>query len=368
MATPRYLVFGGRTGWIGQKVLAMLLASGIEARAADSRLEAVETVAVELDAYAPTHVLNCAGLTGRPNVDWCEDHRAEVMRVNVVGTLGLLDACETRGIHVTNFATGCIFNYDATHPIGGAPIPEEYPANYVGSFYSLTKGMVDALSPNFSHALTLRLRMPISDDLSGRNFITKIASYARVIDVPNSVTILHDMLPVALALAARKITGTFNFTNPGVVSHNECLALYKEIIDPDFWYANFSEAEQAKILKVRWLREWGREAAMFAMAPAPPLSVPSPSPSRRRVAVITTSRRTSCRRRCPTWSSRTCASRYAASLCACGRPWRRRAPSRRRRARARARLMCPPFEPGPSSRAQEARAAGWRGAGAERGL
>lgn len=23
----------------------------------------------------PTHVLNAAGLTGRPNVDWCEDHK-----------------------------------------------------------------------------------------------------------------------------------------------------------------------------------------------------------------------------------------------------------------------------------------------------
>ena len=23
----------------------------------------------------PTHILNAAGLTGRPNVDWCEDHK-----------------------------------------------------------------------------------------------------------------------------------------------------------------------------------------------------------------------------------------------------------------------------------------------------
>jgi 3,5-epimerase/4-reductase len=159
--------------------------------------------------------------------DWCEDHKDEVMRVNVVGTLGLLDACEKRGIHITNFATGCIFNYDDKYVVGGEPIPEDYPANYVGSFYSLTKGMVDALSPNFKNALTLRLRMPISDDLSGRNFITKIASYNRVINVPNSVSILHDLLPVSLAMADRKITGTFNFTNPGTMSHNECLALYK---------------------------------------------------------------------------------------------------------------------------------------------
>lgn len=33
----------------------------------------------------PTHVLNAAGLTGRPNVDWCEDHK--------VGKLALWTAC-----------------------------------------------------------------------------------------------------------------------------------------------------------------------------------------------------------------------------------------------------------------------------------
>ena len=106
MATTSYLVYGGKTGWIGQKVLAMLQAQGIPARAAEARLEKVEQVAAELDAFKPTHVLNCAGLTGRPNVDWCEDHKDEVVRVNVIGTLGLLDACEARGIHCTNFATG----------------------------------------------------------------------------------------------------------------------------------------------------------------------------------------------------------------------------------------------------------------------
>ena len=41
--------------------------------------------------------------------------------------------------------------------------------------------MVDKLSPEFKHALTLRLRMPISDDLNPRNFITKISAYAHVV-------------------------------------------------------------------------------------------------------------------------------------------------------------------------------------------
>ena len=26
----------------------------------------------------PTHILNAAGITGRPNVDWCEDHKVSL--------------------------------------------------------------------------------------------------------------------------------------------------------------------------------------------------------------------------------------------------------------------------------------------------
>jgi 3,5-epimerase/4-reductase len=152
-------------------------------------------------------------------------------------------------LSLTAAARRCIYTYDAAHPVGGAPFTEADAPNYVGSFYSLTKGMVDKLSPHYAHALTLRLRMPISDDLSPRNFITKITAYARVINVPNSVTVLHDMLPVAAAMMERGVTGLFNFTNPGVVSHNDILEGYKREIDPSFWFANFSEEEQSKVLK-----------------------------------------------------------------------------------------------------------------------
>jgi hypothetical protein len=36
-------------------------------------------------SYKPTHVLNSAGVTGRPNVDWCEDNKKETIRANVIG-------------------------------------------------------------------------------------------------------------------------------------------------------------------------------------------------------------------------------------------------------------------------------------------
>ncbi|GJD12394.1 Trifunctional UDP-glucose 4,6-dehydratase/UDP-4-keto-6-deoxy-D-glucose 3,5-epimerase/UDP-4-keto-L-rhamnose-reductase RHM1 [Galdieria sulphuraria] len=217
------------------------------------RLEEREKCEQELDSLKPTVVLNCAGLTGRPNVDWCETHRQEVIRANVLGMLNLIDCCFSRNIHVTNFGTGCIYHYDeGEHRYvseGGRPFKEEDPANFFGSFYSRTKAVAEQLALEYPNVLNLRLRMPISDDLSARNFIVKLTKYSRVVNIPNSVTVLHELLPVAISMSHRRLTGKYNFTNPGSISHNEVLKLYREYIDPNFQWKNFSLEEQAKILK-----------------------------------------------------------------------------------------------------------------------
>ncbi|KAJ6962518.1 Bifunctional dTDP-4-dehydrorhamnose 3,5-epimerase/dTDP-4-dehydrorhamnose reductase [Populus alba x Populus x berolinensis] len=69
---------------------------------------------------------------------------------------------------------------------------------------------------------------PISSDLANpRNFITKITRYE---------------------MAKRNLTGIYNFTNPGVVSHNEILEMYRDYIDPGFTWKNFTLEEQAKVI------------------------------------------------------------------------------------------------------------------------
>ena len=46
----------------------------------------------------------------------------------------------------------------------------------------------------------------------------------------------------------KKVTGTVNLTNPGLISHNEILEMYREIVDKDFKWDNFSIEEQRQIL------------------------------------------------------------------------------------------------------------------------
>lgn len=246
----KVLIYGGKTGWIGGLMYDMLKEKDdVEVVLANARIQNRESVDAELEEVKPTHVLMAAGITGRPNIDWCETHKPETIRTNVIGTLNVADLCNEKDIHCTVYATGCIFKYDEAHPLGsGVGFVEDSKGNFDDSFYSQTKGYMEPLLKCYPTCLILRVRMPISDDLFHRNFVTKIVKYERVVNIPNSMTVLHEMLPASLAMAKKGLTGVYNFTNPGVISHNEVLDLYTKYIDPTYTYKNFTLEEQAKVI------------------------------------------------------------------------------------------------------------------------
>ncbi|THU72244.1 hypothetical protein C4D60_Mb04t10030 [Musa balbisiana] len=245
----KFLIYG-RTGWIGGLLGKLCEKQDIPYEYGRGRLEERSQLILDIQNVKPSHVFNAAGVTGRPNVDWCESHKQETIRTNVVGTLTLADVCRENGLLLMNYATGCIFEYDAQHPEGsGIGYKEEDKPNFTGSFYSKTKAMVEELLKEFDNVCTLRVRMPISSDLSNpRNFITKISRYNKVVNIPNSMTVLDELLPISIEMAKRSCRGIWNFTNPGVVSHNEILEMYKSYIDPSFKWTNFTLEEQAKVI------------------------------------------------------------------------------------------------------------------------
>jgi len=243
-----FLLVGGK-GWIGGKLANILKEQNKVFYISKCRTENRDELIREIEFYRPTHVINSAGVTGRPNVDWCEDNKQTTIRSNVIGTLNVADICNQKSIHHLLFATGCIFEYDNDHLIGGKGFFEEDKPNFNGSFYSHTKALVEDLLKNFTTTCILRVRMPISDDLYPRNFITKIVNYSKVINIPNSMTVLTELLPISIIMAERKLTGVYNFCNPGAISHNKVLDMYKKYIDNGYTYINFTIEEQNKILK-----------------------------------------------------------------------------------------------------------------------
>jgi len=245
------LVFGGKTGWIGKKIVRLFEDIGHQVVCAQSRLEDRQALIVEIERVKPQYLVNAAGIIGRPNVDWCEDHKQETIRTNVIGTLTLADVAYLHNLHLTNISTGCIYEYDDKHPMGsGRGFTEEDAPNFNGSFYSRTKIHMEDLLLHYPNVLNLRVKMPISSELEV-GFIGKITKYKKIINVPNSLCVLEDLLPLVIDMTLGEIKGNYNFVNPGTMSHNEVLDLYKEYIDPMLTYENFTLEEQDKILKAR---------------------------------------------------------------------------------------------------------------------
>jgi len=250
----------GSNGWIGGQLVDVLENNNINYVCGKSRIDNDETLESEIDKIQPTHIVSFTGRThGKigdnvfTTIDYLEQKGklAENVRDNLYGPLLMSQLCKERKIHFTYLGTGCIFDYDEEHPFGKEEngFAEESLPNFFGSSYSVVKGYTDRLMKLYKNdVLNLRIRMPITGDCNGRNFITKITTYEKVCSVPNSMTVLPELLPYVLEMMKSNTTGTINLTNPGLISHNEILDMYTEIVDPNFTYTNFSKEEQLKIL------------------------------------------------------------------------------------------------------------------------
>ena len=255
----RILVYGSN-GWIGGQFIEILNKQKLDFICGKSRTDNESGLLREIQEVKPTHVVSFIGRThGKigdkvyTTIDYLEEEGklVENIRDNLFSPIMLAEVCRQEGIHYTYLGTGCIFKFDEEHPFGKEEngFDESSMPNFFGSSYSVVKGFTDRFMHMYKdNVLNLRIRMPITGEKNGRNFITKIATYERVCSVPNSMTVLPELLPYVLDMMSKKITGTMNLTNPGLISHNEILQMYKEIVDPAFEWKNFSQEEQRSIL------------------------------------------------------------------------------------------------------------------------
>jgi 3,5-epimerase/4-reductase len=255
----KVLVYGSR-GWIGTQFIDILKNNNIDYNEGLSRSDDEITLIKEIDDIKPTHIVSFIGRTHGmidhqkyTTIDYLEQpgKLTENIRDNLFAPLLLANICSQRNIHYTYLGTGCIFKFDESHPYEQetSGFTEKDKPNFFGSSYSIVKGFTDRLMHLFNkNVLNLRLRMPITGEENSRNFITKIINYKKICSIKNSMSVLPELLPIVLDMMHNKTTGTLNLTNPGLISHNEILDMYKEIVDPEFVYDNFSVEEQRKIL------------------------------------------------------------------------------------------------------------------------
>lgn len=254
-----FLIYG-HNGWIGNQIIEILQKNNYNYTLGNVRVDDLKSLENELIQIKPTHVICLIGRTHGtiynkqyPTIDYLEQPGKikENVRDNLFSPILLAIMSSRYNFHLTYMGTGCIFEYDAEHPfnqeING--FTEDSKPNFFGSSYSIVKGYTDSLMHLYDNTvLNIRIRMPINDDCNTRNFITKITTYDSICSIYNSMTVLPELLPLVVDMAIKKVTGTINLTNPGLISHNEILEMYKEIVDPDFVWKNFSIEEQTKIL------------------------------------------------------------------------------------------------------------------------
>ena len=255
----KVLLYGAK-GWIGGQFIDLLANNNVEYIKGVSRVDNDIMLEKEIKETNPTHVISFIGRThGKidnkiyTTIDYLEQDGKllDNVRDNLYGPLLLSEICKQNDIHFSYLGTGCIFKYDENHPFGKEKngFNEDSLPNFFGSSYSTVKGFTDRLMKFYDeNVLNLRIRMPITGEQNSRNFITKITTYDKICSVPNSMTVLPELLPFVLEMMKMKKTGTINLTNPGLISHNEILDMFKEIVDPNFTYKNFSLEEQRLIL------------------------------------------------------------------------------------------------------------------------
>lgn len=245
MKSKKFFILGA-SGFMGSQFAKYLQNNNVEVLTERVDVTDFKEMKSKFARTRPDVVVNFAGVRAYPNIDWCEDHKQETVAVNVSGAINAMIAAMEEGAYPIQIGSGCIYS--------GGPetlFREDDAPNFYGSFYSRMRiVMQDALKE--LPVLQLRIRMPIAMYSHPRNLINKIISYKQVVSVPNSVTLIEDMLPAILKLSEVRPVGILNLVNDGYIEHQQILEAYKNSIDQNYNYELISVNELEKsIVKAR---------------------------------------------------------------------------------------------------------------------
>lgn len=251
----KVLMYGSR-GYIGSSLKFYLEQHGftvVESKEIISQ-SSIQDVEKEIVEGGYKKIICCVGRTHSkecPNIDFLEDKLRLNVADNLFAPVALAEIANRLSLHLTYIGTGCIFD----DPSGQRKYTEQDVPNFVGSSYSIVKGITDSIMmmPTFSrNVLNVRIRMPIDASSSDRNMINKLRTYKKVTPTANSVTIIPQCFPALVHFIDRETVGTINLVNPGTIHHSLILQLYKEIVDGDFQLPEEMNFEESKeLLKKR---------------------------------------------------------------------------------------------------------------------
>jgi dTDP-4-dehydrorhamnose reductase len=224
----------GASGYVGGAYQRLLESRGLSFRALPRHvLDYYNPVTLKaaLREMKPSFVVNCAGYTGKPNVDACELHKTECLSGNAILPGILREACEQTGTPWGHVSSGCIFT---GRRADGAGFRESDPPNFSFrtnncSFYSGTKALGEEILAEARDCFIWRLRIPFNEVDSPRNYLTKVMRYDRLLEAENSLSQLDEFVRATWECWEKRAPfGIYNVTNPGSVTTHEVVDLIKK--------------------------------------------------------------------------------------------------------------------------------------------
>lgn len=250
-----YIVLG-KNGYIAEAIIKELKSRNLR-HVAWSRSDVDYTNLAELkyNLYIlgdDLHIINCAGYIGKPNVDACELAKADCIEGNVLLPLMLAQLSYEKGYQLTHISSGCIYSGYDKH-FKESDLPNFDFQN--GSFYSGTKALAEkVVKQNNPDSYIFRLRIPFDEHSSPRNYITKLLSYDKLLNLNNSLSHRSDFAKHCLNLIEQKVPkGIYNITNKGFIDAKGVVDLIKKynLSNKDFEFFDNIEFFNKEIIAPR---------------------------------------------------------------------------------------------------------------------
>ena len=232
--------------WIGGQFVSMLEKEGVEYVVAKKRLgdDPDESIEEEILSVSPTHIASFIGRTHGPGsntIDYLEGGPDKLCVTMCMDCYFWL-----------RFAGSSTFT-SLTLGVGA----------FSSTVMSTRSAAIHLLKRTDRTTLEVLIRLPrVTQTVSCTTtrvcsmfecdfqslvmLVIAITSYKKILNIPNSVTVLPELLPVLLKLMKKRHTGTINLVNHGCVEHTQILEAYKEAVDPTIDYELIDENDQSE--------------------------------------------------------------------------------------------------------------------------
>lgn len=212
-----YLVIGA-AGYLGEHVVSTLRAAGKTVFAAGRELRLNDREGIKKAIYRTRakYIICAAGISGKPTIQWSEEHEAETMETNLLDTCDLIRICRDAGKHLTYLGSALVYN--AKEDLARPRCEDEEP-DLLSYVYCRYRVMLESIIRRvyMNDVLYLRIIYPCTFDGHPKCFFQKtLGRTASVHDVPVSLTVVPDLFPLLPTMIEDKgAKGIVNFVNDG---------------------------------------------------------------------------------------------------------------------------------------------------------